>query len=99
MARSAATDLDAVQRIVLESLASHRVQVFLFGSRADGRPVRGSDIDVAILPLEPLPAGLLTEISEALENSRVLYTVDLVDLTRVEPAFRERVEREGIRWR
>ena len=99
MARSAATDLDEVQRIVLSGLASHRVEVFLFGSRAHGRPARGSDIDVGILPLEPLPAGLLTDIADALENSRVLYSVDLVDLTRVEPTFRERVEREGIRWR
>ncbi len=99
MTRSAATDLDEVQRIVLESLAPHRVRVFLFGSRAEGRPARGSDIDVGVLPLEPLPAGLLAEIAESLECSQVLYTVDLVDLTRVEPAFRERVEREGVRWR
>ncbi|HET7292884.1 MAG TPA: nucleotidyltransferase domain-containing protein [Vicinamibacteria bacterium] len=99
MTGSAATDLDEVQRIVLAGLAPHRAQVFLFGSRAEGRPARGSDIDVGILPLEPLPPGLLTDIAEALENSRVLYAVDLVDLSRVEPSFRERVAREGIRWR
>lgn len=72
--------------------------MYLFGSRADGQATRGSDIDIAILPLEPLPDGLLFEIGEALENSRILSRVDLVDLRNVEPAFRQRVEAEGIPW-
>jgi hypothetical protein len=54
---------------------------------------------VGILPLEPLPEGTLSEIREALEESLVLYPVDLVDLSETAPEFRERVEREGILWR
>lgn len=92
-------DLDEVKRIVLEGLAGHRTRVWLFGSRATGAPGHASDIDVAVLPLEPLQPGLLEQIRESLEDSQVLYPVDLVDLSRADPALRERVEREGIPWR
>lgn len=91
-------DIEDVKRIVLEGLGSQRARVWLFGSRAQGLGGRGSDIDVAILPLEPMPAGTLARIEEALANSLVLYPVDLVDLSRAEPALRERVERDGIPW-
>ena len=51
-----------------------------------------------MLPLGPLPAGLLSEIREALEESLVLYPVDLVDLSDATPQFRERVLQEGVLW-
>lgn len=91
-------DLRQVRRIVLEGLAGHRARVWLFASQARGQPRRTSDIDVAVLPLEPLPPGLLSGIREALEDSTVLPSVDLVDLSEAEPALREHVEREGIPW-
>jgi predicted nucleotidyltransferase len=96
--RADQADLDEARRIVLRALAPHGARVFLFGSRAHGRPGRGSDIDVGVLPARPLPQGLLTEVSEALEDSRILYPVDLVDLTTAEPSLREQVLREGIPW-
>lgn len=91
-------DLDLVRRIVLQGLAPHRARVWLFGSQARGRPRPTSDIDVAVLPFEPLPPGLLSGIREALEESSVLPSVDLVDLTEAEPALREQVEASGIPW-
>ena len=65
---------------------------------ARGLAGRSSDIDVAILPLDPLPPGTLSAIREALEESRVLYSVDVVDLSYADPAFRERVLKEGVLW-
>ena len=91
-------DLDEVRRIVLRGLRGRQVRVYLFGSRARGRTDRRSDIDVAVLPVEPLPAGVLSAIQEALEESRVPYPVDLVDLSRSAPAFRRRVIEEGTVW-
>jgi predicted nucleotidyltransferase len=93
-----APDLEEVKRIVLSGLRGYRVRVYLFGSWAQNRQGRTSDIDVGVLPLEPLPVGILSEIREALEESRVLYPVDLVDLSRSDPDFLAHVEREGISW-
>jgi len=92
-------DLDEVRRIVLQGLGSHRARVWLFGSRARGTGARASDIDVAILPLEPLPASTLIRIEETLEDCLVLSPVELVDLSSADSALRERVEREGIPWK
>lgn len=98
MASTSQADVEEARRIVLERLGSLRARVYLFGSQAAGGARRGSDIDVGILPLEPLPDGLLFEIGEALENSRILCAVDLVDMSRIEPSFRERIESEGTPW-
>lgn len=87
-----------VRRLVLGGLGPHRARVFLFGSRAAGGAREGSDVDVGVLPLEPLPPEVLAEIRDALEESTVPYHVDLVDLRLAPSGLRERVLREGIPW-
>lgn len=91
-------DLDEVRKIVVAGLRGHRARVYVFGSWATGCGTRTSDIDVAVLPLEPLPRDLLCEIREALGESRVVFSVDLVDLSQSPEDFCERVLREGILW-
>lgn len=85
--------------IVLRALAGRGVRVFLFGSRARGEAHPASDIDIGVLPEEPLPRGLLAELREALEESAIPQTVDLVDLSEADPEFRARVLAEGVEWR
>lgn len=92
-------DLEIVKNIVLSRLDSFKVKVYLFGSFATGKAGRTSDVDVAILPLEPLPISLLSEIREQLEESNALFPVDLVDLTETDSRFKERVLKEGILWK
>ncbi|GBE15562.1 nucleotidyltransferase domain protein [bacterium BMS3Abin14] len=91
-------DLDQVKRLVLKGLLGHDAQVFLFGSHATGKAGRASDIDVAVLPVRELPAGLLSRIRESLQESYVPFSVELVDLSQTDEAFRERVLAEGIIW-
>ena len=91
-------DLDEVRRIVEEGLRDHPAQIYLFGSWAKGSATRTSDIDVGVLPLKRLPGGVLSDIREALEESLVVYPVDLVDLSETAAQFRDIVLREGILW-
>jgi predicted nucleotidyltransferase len=91
-------DVEEVRRIVLDRLRGHRARVYLFGSWARGAGSRISDIDVAVEALEPLPPELLSEIHEAIEESRVLYQVDLVDLSHAAPELRDRIHAEGVLW-
>ncbi len=92
-------DLESAKKIVLEQLKAYRAKVYLFGSQATGKARLYSDIDVAILPLQPLPILALPEIREQLEESDILRTVDVLDLTETDDAFRQRVEKEGIVWK
>ncbi len=91
-------DLAEVRRIVFQKLKGYKVRVYFFGSRAKGEARKSSDIDLAILPLRPLPPGLMAELREALEESWIPFEVDVVDLTETDPSFRERVLKEGILW-
>ena len=95
---SVAADLDLLHRILSTYLAGRPVRVFLFGSAARGRSCRTSDIDIAVLPLAPLPPGLLAELRGALKEANLLHEVELLDLSEVDPAFRERILREGTEW-
>ena len=90
--------LDEIRRVLAEKLEGTGAQVFLFGSRATGRSIGPSDVDVAVLPGSPLPEGLLSDIREALEESHIPYDVDVVDLSCADPSFRDRVMREAVRW-
>ena len=90
--------VETVRRIVLDGLRGTGARVFLFGSRAGGTVHPASDMDVAVLPPAPLPVGMLATIREALDESTVPFTVDLVDLSEVDSAFRDRVLAEGVPW-
>jgi predicted nucleotidyltransferase len=93
-------DLAEARSIVQRALKGYQVRIYLFGSqiREGKRLSASSDIDIAILPLEPLPAGTLSRLREALEESNVLRQVDLVDLSRTDPELRELVLKEGVLW-
>ena len=90
--------LEEVRRIVLDVVSEKKVQVYLFGSWARGEATHLSDIDVAIDPQTTLPRGMLAQLRERLEESHVPYRVDVVDLTRTSPEFRQRVLTEGVLW-
>jgi predicted nucleotidyltransferase len=84
--------------IVQEVTGTLDVTVYLFGSWARGEAASYSDIDIAVDSPHPLPRGFLSQLRERFEESTIPYRVEVVDLRRTDPAFRQRVIREGIRW-
>ncbi len=69
------------------------------GCSARARAVRQhSDIDIAILARDELPIGFFGELRADIEESKIPYDVDLVDLRRADSALVEAVRREGIAW-
>lgn len=76
--------------ILRAHLPRHRV--WAFGSRATGRRVkRFSDLDLAISG-EELTLTDRGKLSEALDESRLPFKVDIVDLDNVAPEFRALIE-------
>lgn len=74
-------------------------RVVFFGSRALGAGNRYSDFDVAYLPREGFDPLSVVRLRETIEESDIIYDVDLVDLSAVDAPFREKVLREGTVWR
>ncbi len=84
-------DLAAVRAILAAHLPAGAA-VFVFGSRANGRAHRGSDLDLAIDAGRPLTRAESGDLSYAFEESDLPYTVDVVDLRTVSAAFRAVIE-------
>jgi len=95
---TSAQTLERVRAIVTRCLRDYNVSVYLFGSYARRMMRRGSDIDVAIDPLEQLPVDVLPRLRETLEESTIPQRVDLIDLSETSPAFRDAVRQQGIKW-
>ncbi len=91
-------DLKEARRIVLDGLVPYHCDVYLIGSRAKGTMRRYSDIDIALDPEEPLPYDLIPALRDRLDESHIIYHVDLVDLSQTSTAFREKVIKDGVRW-
>ena len=90
--------LREVRAVVARVLGARDATVYLFGSFASGTQRRTSDIDLAIESATPLPRTLLAKLRDALEESRVPYRVDVVDLAEANPEFCEHVRRTGRVW-
>lgn len=77
------------QRILYQHIDTSRYGIFLFGSRARDNARRNSDIDIGLIGEKPLPWLLTENIREILEESDLLYEVDLVDFSQLnDPTFK-----------
>ena len=94
---------EKVESIVLkiQSIVADQVEgdykLFLFGSRAKGKSMERSDIDIAIMTNEKMDASILAKIREEIENISTLLTIDFVDLSTVDDDFRNHVLETGSR--
>ena len=88
-----------MKSLVIELFKEEYVILILFGSRARGDYNRVSDIDIGILPDKNLDRKKLILLKEKIDNLNFPYTVDVVDLSKVSEAFRERVLRDCIIWK
>jgi hypothetical protein len=91
--------LTQVKELVLQALEGVPASVYLFGSWARGEERRTSDIDIAVRPEGPLPAGILRSLRDLLEEAPIPYRVDVVDLREADGALWERIKKEGILWK
>ena len=91
--------IEELRRMVLAALGEHDAEVWLFGSCARGEALQHSDVDIAILPGDELPAGFFSDLKESLEESSIPYDVDIIDLRRAAPCLLDEVRREGVKWK
>lgn len=74
------------------------VRIYLFGSWARGEAKRSSDVDIAIESREDM-SFLIGEFREALENSCIIYNVDVVDMNFAAESLCKKIREEGIVWK
>ncbi len=85
---------ELLKELVINPLKENGAQVFIFGSRVKGAHHPHSDVDL-LYKLEPhlqLKSGFLSQLKEAIEESRFPFTVDLVDENNLAESYRENVQ-------
>jgi len=75
-------------RLIRQAVSDRAYRVVLFGSWAMGNAGERSDIDIGIEGPAPVDSAMMCKIREAVETLPTMYTVDVVDLRRVDPGFR-----------
>ncbi len=90
-------NLEELRSFLREYFKDRKVKVYLFGSRARKDNRAFSDVDLAFESSEDLSRDL-TYISELLEESWLPYKVDLVELSKVNKEFREKILKEAVVW-
>lgn len=88
-------DLDVLRNILKAGLP-HHARVFVFGSRANGKARRSSDLDLAVDAERALSPDERAALREAFENSVLPYKVDVVDMHSIDAGFRALVVRERV---
>ncbi len=89
--------LEDLRKFLKEFFKEHKVKIYLYGSRAKGNYKPWSDVDLAI----ECEKSLFREIAllkYLLEESLLPYKVDLVELNKVRPEFKENILGEAILW-
>ena len=71
------------------------VAIYRFGSTATGQAVRGSDVDIAVLPAAPLEPSIRWDLQERLALA-LHRPVDLVDLLMASTVMRMQVLESAI---
>lgn len=83
--------------LLITPLKKENIDVWIFGSRAREDFQKFSDIDILFEAKKPIPSGLLFSITEALEESRLPYKVDLVNIDDLAESYRENILRDRIK--
>lgn len=79
-------DLHLVKEILHHYLPTH--EIWVFGSRIEGRAKPFSDLDLVIKTETPMPLSVLAEVAEALSESVLPIRVDILDWSRLSDGFK-----------
>ena len=84
---------------ILDAYLPGNTKVFVFGSRANGRPRRMSDLDLLLDARQPLPLAMLATLHDAFDESDLIWKVDIVDRATASPAFLNLIEADLVALR
>jgi uncharacterized protein len=83
-----------IENILVKPLKEKGVKIWVFGSRVTGTHQKFSDIDVLLEG--HIPALILSEIKERLEESSLPIKVDIVELRDLAESYRAQILSERV---
>lgn len=67
------------------------IEVWAYGSRVNGTAHNGSDLDLEIRNLNPLPLEIYTEVSQKIKDSNIPVLVELRDWAMLPETFHRNI--------
>lgn len=80
-------ELNIVQTILKRFVPEY--EVLAFGSRVQKKDKAYSDLDLVIMSTEPLPIAVHANLTEAFDESDLVFKVDIVDWASISPEFQK----------
>lgn len=79
-------------KIIMDILQKYPYHFYAYGSRARGDAGKSSDLDLCFF--DNIPNNIRFSIEEDFEESRLPYTVDLLDWNKCDPSFQEIIKKD-----
>jgi uncharacterized protein len=76
-----------IKTILLKYVANY--EVWIFGSRVNGKAKKYSDVDLVIITDSPLPVLTMALLKEDFSASNLPYKVDVLDWSEITTDFKE----------
>jgi predicted nucleotidyltransferase len=91
-------EIQLLRQLVVNPLKQAGYRVWIFGSRARGDFKKFSDIDLLFTPPQgqETSKAFLSELEESLENSALVYKVDLVEESQLAQSYRDNVINDRV---
>ena len=87
-------DLVEVRQILKEHM--YEYAVYAFGSRVRGTAKKYSDLDLAIITIEPISLSKMADLVDAFDESGLTFKVDVVDWATTSDTFRQIIDAEKV---
>lgn len=84
--------IDFVKETILAEIPN--VEIFIFGSRTQGKALEYSDVDIALKDDEKISIDTILKLRVRFENSTFPYKVDIVDLNNLKDEFKKIIEKD-----
>lgn len=85
--------------IAIISVLIPEAKIYLFGSRARGTNAQYADIDIALDAGKKLPNVDVDEVKSMLNESNIVYKIDVVDIHQVSDLMRQQILEERVIWK
>lgn len=85
--------------IAIISVLIPNAKIYLFGSRARGTNAQYADIDIALDAGKKLSNIDVDEVKSMLNESNIIYKIDVVDIHQVNDLMKQQILEERIIWK
>jgi len=90
--------INMIVSIIKKNAELEGCAVYLYGSRVQGKAMRYSDVDIALdCKGQSAPETLKQNVSDLFEKSLLPFSVDIIDINSVSPAFKVKIEKDFVK--